>query len=110
MVAISGTSDGTGIPAVHFAQAMQEFGCRRILFTDTARDGTMAGPNAAAVRAVSEAVEIPVIAKGGVHKATDIRILRNITNVEGAVVGSALCEGTVRLPQLLTISSEQELS
>jgi phosphoribosylformimino-5-aminoimidazole carboxamide ribonucleotide (ProFAR) isomerase len=53
---------------------MQNFGCARIIFTDIARDGTLAGPNAIALREMAEAVEIPVIASGGVHKATDVRI------------------------------------
>jgi phosphoribosylformimino-5-aminoimidazole carboxamide ribotide isomerase len=106
MVATAGWRETSGIPAVHFAQTMQEFGCRRIIFTDIARDGTLAGPNAAALRAIAEAVQIPVIASGGVHKTTDIRILKNIPNVEGAIVGKALYEGTVTLSQLLKIAKE----
>lgn len=108
MVAVAGWQETSAIPAVHFAQTMQEFGCRRIIFTDIARDGTLAGPNAEALRAVAEAVEIPVIASGGVHKSTDIRILKNIPNVEGAIVGKALYEGTATMRQLLHVARGTE--
>jgi phosphoribosylformimino-5-aminoimidazole carboxamide ribonucleotide (ProFAR) isomerase len=85
---------------------MQNFGCARIIFTDIARDGTLAGPNAVALREICEAVEIPVIASGGVHKTSDIRILKNIAGVEAAIVGKALYEGTATLPQLLKVAGE----
>ncbi|MBV9868124.1 MAG: 1-(5-phosphoribosyl)-5-[(5-phosphoribosylamino)methylideneamino]imidazole-4-carboxamide isomerase [Abitibacteriaceae bacterium] len=107
-VATAGWQDTSQVPAVTFAQTMQGMGCHRIIFTDIARDGTLSGPNATALRAIAEAVEIPVIASGGVHKATDIRILRNIPNVEGAIVGKALYEGTTTVQELIDISRERE--
>lgn len=103
-VAVSGWEESTQLPAVHFAQTMQSFGCARIIFTDIARDGTLAGPNAIALREIAQAVEIPVIASGGVHKTSDIRILKNIPNVEGAIVGKAIYEGTATLKQLLAVA------
>ena len=106
MVAVAGWRETSTVPAVSFAQTMQERGCRRIIFTDIARDGTLAGPNAAALRAVGEAVEIPIIASGGVHKATDIRILRNLPNVEATIVGKALYAGTATMEQLLKVAAE----
>ena len=107
-VAVSGWEETSQIPAVTFAQTMQERGCRRIIFTDIARDGTLAGPNAAALREICEAVEIPVIASGGVHKATDVRILKNIAGVEAVIVGKALYEGTTSMKKLLSVASERE--
>ncbi|HEX8833378.1 MAG TPA: 1-(5-phosphoribosyl)-5-[(5-phosphoribosylamino)methylideneamino]imidazole-4-carboxamide isomerase [Abditibacteriaceae bacterium] len=107
-VKTAGWREGSGLPAVEFAQTMERFGCARIIFTDIARDGTLAGPNAEALRAVSTAVEIPVIASGGVHKATDVRILRNIPNVEGVIVGKALYAGTTSMEELLRVSAERD--
>jgi phosphoribosylformimino-5-aminoimidazole carboxamide ribotide isomerase len=104
-VSVSGWEESTQLPATHFAQTMQNFGCRRIIFTDIARDGTLAGPNAIALREIAEAVEIPVIASGGVHKTSDIRILKNIPNVEAAIVGKALYEGTATITQLLAVAA-----
>lgn len=107
-VAVAGWEETSPLPAVTFAQTMQERGCRRIIFTDIARDGTLAGPNAAALREICEAVEIPVIASGGVHKATDVRILKNIAGVEAVIVGKALYEGTTSMEKLLRVASERE--
>jgi phosphoribosylformimino-5-aminoimidazole carboxamide ribotide isomerase len=108
MVAVAGWRETSAIPAVTFAQTMQDFGCARIIFTDIARDGTLAGPNAEALRAIAQAVEIPVIASGGVHKTSDIRILKNIPNVEGAIVGKALYEGTATVGGLIAVARDKE--
>ena len=107
MVSVAGWEESTALPAIHFAQTMESFGCHRIIFTDIARDGTLAGPNAKALREVAEAVEIPVIASGGVHKSTDIRILKNIPNVEATIVGKALYEGTTTMKQLLAVAGTE---
>ena len=105
-VAISGWHETSGIPAVQFAQTMQDSGCARVIFTDIGRDGMLTGPNEQAMRAMAEAVEIPVIASGGVHKATDMRVLKNIPNIEGVVIGKALYESTATLPELLKVARE----
>ena len=107
-VSVAGWKEDSGLPAVHFAQTMQDFGCARIIFTDIARDGTLAGPNAIALREMANSVEIPIIASGGVHKATDVRILRNIPNIEGVIVGKAIYEGTTSVPELLRFAAERE--
>lgn len=106
MVAVSGWEETSALPAIDFAQTMQNAGCARIIFTDIARDGTLAGPNAEALRAMAEALEIPVIASGGVHKATDVRILKAIPRCEGVIVGKALYEGTTSMAQLLKVAAE----
>jgi len=57
---------GTGIDAVAWAQKMADLGAGEILLTSMDRDGTRAGFDLALTRAVSDAVNIPVIASGGV--------------------------------------------
>jgi phosphoribosylformimino-5-aminoimidazole carboxamide ribotide isomerase len=78
-------------------------GARRIVYTDTSRDGMLAGPNLAALRALLRAVDVPVIASGGVSSAEDVRRLRALepSGLEGVVVGRALYEGRARLGDLL---------
>jgi cyclase len=56
----------TGLDAVDWARRMQEQGAGEILLTSMDRDGTRAGFDLALTRAVSDAVDIPVIASGGV--------------------------------------------
>jgi cyclase len=56
----------TGLDAVEWARRMQAAGAGEILLTSMDRDGTRAGFDIALTRAVAEAVDVPVIASGGV--------------------------------------------
>lgn len=56
----------TGLDAIEWAQRMVEYGAGEILLTSMDRDGTKAGFDLPLVRAVSDAVNVPVIASGGV--------------------------------------------
>jgi len=55
-----------GLDAVQWARKMQELGAGEILLTSMDRDGTRAGFDLALTRAVADAVDVPVIASGGV--------------------------------------------
>ncbi|HQW20225.1 MAG TPA: imidazole glycerol phosphate synthase subunit HisF [Rhodocyclaceae bacterium] len=61
-----GGRNATGIDAVAWARQVQTLGAGEILLTSMDRDGTKNGFDLALTRAVSEAVDIPVIASGGV--------------------------------------------
>ena len=61
-----GGRKGTGIDAVAWAQRMAELGAGEILLTSMDRDGTGKGFDLDLVRAVADAVPVPVIASGGV--------------------------------------------
>ena len=61
-----GGRKGTGIDAVEWAVKMAEYGAGEILLTSMDRDGTKIGFNLELTRAVSDAVDVPVIASGGV--------------------------------------------
>ena len=56
----------TGIDAIEWAKKMVNFGAGEILLTSMDRDGTKIGFDLELTRAISEAVEVPVIASGGV--------------------------------------------
>ena len=56
----------TGIDAVEWAQRMAELGAGEILLTSMDRDGTRDGFELGVTRAITDAVDIPVIASGGV--------------------------------------------
>ena len=68
-----GGRKSTGIDAVAWAKQMETLGCGEILLTSMDCDGTKDGYDIALTRAVSDAVEIPVIASGGVGNLEHIR-------------------------------------
>ncbi|SFN58831.1 imidazole glycerol phosphate synthase subunit hisF [Roseovarius lutimaris] len=71
----------TGIDAVEFARLVAARGAGEILLTSMDRDGTKQGFNLALTRAISDAVDIPVIASGGVGTLDHL--------VEGVTIGGA---------------------
>jgi cyclase len=56
----------TGLDAIAWARRMVDYGAGEILLTSMDRDGTKSGFDLALTRAISEAVDVPVIASGGV--------------------------------------------
>lgn len=71
----------TGIDAVEFARTVVAKGAGEILLTSMDRDGTRAGFNLALTKAISDAVDVPVIASGGVGELDHL--------VEGVTKGGA---------------------
>ena len=67
-VYVRGGRDAVGIDAVDWAKRVEELGAGEILLTSMDRDGTKDGFNIPLTKAVSEAVNIPVIASGGCGK------------------------------------------
>ncbi len=61
-----GGRNATGIDAVAYAQRVAELGAGEILLTSMDRDGTRAGFDLPLTRAIADAVNIPVVASGGV--------------------------------------------
>jgi cyclase len=71
----------TGIDAVAHAKKLVGYGAGEILLTSMDRDGVKSGYDLALTRAVSDAVQVPVIASGGVGKVQDL--------VDGVIQGHA---------------------
>jgi len=67
-----GGRKNTGLDALTWARLMAEMGAGEILLTSMDRDGTKAGFDLALTRAVSDAVDIPVIASGGAGTLDDL--------------------------------------
>jgi len=76
-----GGRKATGLDAVEWAKEMQLLGAGEILLTSMDRDGTRNGFNLELIRAVSDAVDVPVIASGGVGNLDHL--------VEGILQGHA---------------------
>lgn len=95
-VVVSGWTEGTGLDPAEAAVRYEELGAGAILFTDVDVEGRLGGSRAGPVGRVVEAVDIPVVASGGVTTLDDIRAL-NDAGAAAVVVGTALYEGKFTL-------------
>jgi phosphoribosylformimino-5-aminoimidazole carboxamide ribotide isomerase len=100
-VAIKGWVETARESVVSVAQRARDAGAAALLYTDIGRDGTGLGPNVDDTRALAEAVDLAVLASGGVGKVADLTALAAIPGVSGAIVGRALYTGAIELPAAL---------
>ena len=107
-VAVKGWVDTTGTGALEMAKWMDGLGVRTIIYTDIGTDGMLTGPNFAAQEAMLNAGNFNVIASGGVSRREDVvklaELSRRYGNLDGVIVGKALYEKRVELPDLLAIA------
>jgi phosphoribosylformimino-5-aminoimidazole carboxamide ribotide isomerase len=102
-VATRGWATETGVMATDLARQFEDAGVAAIIYTDIDRDGAMGGPNIAATEALARAVNIPVIASGGVSSLDDLRALAQTQVIAGAISGRALYDGAIDLAQALAL-------
>lgn len=95
MVATEGWVDTSSIKAVELAKRFEDAGVAAIIYTDIARDGTLAGPNLKETAELADAVSIPVILSGGIAKLADVQAVKARGNIEGIIIGRALYEKTL---------------
>ncbi len=101
-VAVAGWQGGGELAAEDLVRRCAELPLAAVVYTDISRDGTMAGPNLAAMEEMAKLAPWPVIASGGVGKPSDVADLAQ-TGVAGCIIGRALYEGTVALPELIEL-------
>lgn len=87
----------TGLDAVDLATRMQALGAGEILLTSIDRDGTMEGYDVETLRAVSDAVSIPVIASGGAGSYQDMAAAVALGHA-GAVAAASMFHFTEQTP------------
>ena len=97
-VVVSGWTEGTGLDPASAAERYAELGAGGILFTDVDVEGRLEGVRTEPVTRVVEAVDIPVVASGGVASVADVRSLQE-AGAAAVVVGSALYEGQFTLAE-----------
>ena len=97
----------TGIDAVEWAIKMAQYGAGEILLTSMDADGTKNGYDLGVVRAVSDAVSVPVIASGGVGNLQHLAdgILQG--RADAVLAASIFHFGEYTVPQAKAFLSEQ---
>jgi phosphoribosylformimino-5-aminoimidazole carboxamide ribotide isomerase len=100
-VAVEGWLETSDVDAAEVAKRFEGAGVAAIIHTDISRDGMQTGPKLAA------AVEIPVIASGGVGSEEDVRaaVRHAGEGISGLIVGRALYTGAVDLARALEIAA-----
>jgi phosphoribosylformimino-5-aminoimidazole carboxamide ribotide isomerase len=100
-VATEGWTEVSRVSAADVVTALAGSPIAAVLYTDVARDGMGSGPNVEATRALARRSPFPVIASGGVATVAHLEALAAIPNVESAVVGRALYDGSLDLPSAI---------
>jgi phosphoribosylformimino-5-aminoimidazole carboxamide ribotide isomerase len=99
-VATEGWLETSDVGAIELAQSFEGEPVATIIYTDIAKDGMLAGPNFEAMAEMSAAVELPVVASGGVTSASDVAELARL-GLDGCIIGRSLYEGKLSLPEAL---------
>ena len=95
-VATHGWTQDSSQSLLEFATEAAKLPLAAIIYTDISKDGMMEGPNIERTKALVRAVEVPVIASGGVSRISDIKKLAD-SGVEAVIIGRSLYEGTLSL-------------
>jgi len=104
-VATDGWLQTSDVPAVDMARQFAESPLAAIVYTDIATDGMLTGPNVAAMAEMQAAVSVPVVASGGVSRRDDVVRLAE-AGLAGCIIGRALYEGTLTLPEALAAAGD----
>ena len=98
MVAIDGWATVTEHHVVDLSQQFASDGVNSIIYTDIGRDGMMSGVNIEATVHLARAVNIPIIASGGLTNLDDVRALCAVQHegIAGVITGRAIYEGSIQ--------------
>ena len=100
-VATEGWSKLSKHDVIDMAKRFEDDGVEAIVYTDISRDGMMRGVNVEATVKMAQAINIPVIASGGLTSMQDLKDLSKVADegIMGAITGRAIYEGTIDLKE-----------
>lgn len=94
--------------AVELAREAAASGIKTINYTDISRDGMLGGPNIDSLKNLLRAVNINIVAAGGISSIDDIRKLKSLDaeGLSGIIIGKALYENKIDLKEAIRICSQ----
>ncbi len=106
-IATEGWADVSDVSVLDMGRRFEDAGVAALLFTDVGRDGMLTGCNVEATVDLARAVNLPVIASGGVKNIGDIRMLaiHAKDGIEGVITGRALYDGRLDLATALAVAA-----
>lgn len=102
-VQTNGWVETSTVKAIELAAAVASMGVKTIIYTDTATDGMLGGPNLTQMAAICDAAPTCAItASGGISSPYDVENLKALerTNLRGAIVGKALYDGRTTIKEM----------
>ncbi len=106
MVAQRGWVSTTNVKATDLALELEALGVQWMVYTDIAKDGTLAGPNFEQLETMLNTLKkTKLIASGGIGTIDDVRKLAAMKGVAGAITGKAIYEGKLDFKEALKLCS-----
>jgi len=105
-VVVRGWAEESALDALALARRFEDAGVAAIIYTDIERDGALQGVNVAATAALARAIQVPVIASGGVASLDDIAALaaHGAEGIAGVICGRALYDGRIQPAAALALA------
>ena len=103
IVLVKGWEESTDLKAIDLGNTLKKIGFKLVIYTDTAVDGTLNGPNLPVIEEFLDRTGLRAIAAGGVSRLEDIANLKRLERkgLVGAITGKAIYEGTLSLPEAI---------
>lgn len=104
-VALEGWTEEIVLTPVELAKRFEGVSMTAVIYTDIHRDGMKTGPNVDATRALATAIQIPVIASGGISTISDVFEVSTLSEngVMGMITGRALYDGSLDLVEAIRV-------
>ena len=102
-VAIKGWRETSALPCLDFCRRLQDAGVGAVICTDISKDGAMAGTNRALYQTLTAALDMDIVASGGVSSLEDVAALRDM-GLAGAILGKAYYTGAVDLARAIEVA------
>jgi phosphoribosylformimino-5-aminoimidazole carboxamide ribotide isomerase len=104
-VSVKGWTEESSLAALDLAKRAEDAGAGTIIYTDIATDGMMSGPNFTETEKMLTSIDCQVIASGGVSSVADVERLGKMPGLYGCIIGKALYDGALSLPELVALRS-----
>ena len=99
-VSVNGWLEDSGVEAFTFCRKMQDSGVSVLICTDISRDGAMKGTNTELYASMLEALDVKIVASGGVSTLEDVKALAGL-GLYGAIIGKAYYAGKVNISEAI---------